>query len=125
MDHSYDREILISWVDCQAYRIISNIFPLPASETDPVVETYSDTESEDKEDSDSSDTEDEESANKKNRAKEAEQPGNLQGVINVAISRIESRQKEDEDKIEAEKLHKSFSENIVMYLSLNSNRMML
>ena len=34
IDHAYDREMLISWVDCIAFGIISNVFPLP-DDNDP------------------------------------------------------------------------------------------
>ena len=34
IDHSYDREILISWDNCPAFGIIPNTFPLPDSESD-------------------------------------------------------------------------------------------
>ena len=107
IDEAYDREILISWIDCLAFGIISNIFPLP-DDTDPEnfnneEDDSSDNESEDESDteSESQDSENETNQyNKNRRVSEAEQPEIFMDVIQEAISRLENKQRQEEDQKE-------------------------
>ena len=56
IDHSYDWKVLLSWVNCISFGIITNIFPIPNTETDS--DTYPDTDNnlDDSEDAVSSET---------------------------------------------------------------------
>ena len=60
LSESYDREILLSWVDCLSCNIITNQFPYPASRSEP----------------------EEENNNKNQRTSSGEQPEIIQEVNN-------------------------------------------
>ena len=102
VDHSYDREILISWDNCLAYGIIPESFPYLDMDED------SDNQEENvnsiKTDVDSEDDE----TSKNRRTQEDKNPELFQKLLNEAISKIESREKEEENRKIAERLRKKY-----------------
>ena len=102
VDHSYDREILISWDNCLSFGIIPKSFPYPDMDSDSDNQEENDNSNE--KDSDSEDDQ----TKKNRRTQEDINPETFQRVLNEAISRLERREKEEEDKEIAEKLRKKY-----------------
>ena len=85
----------------------------------------SDDDSDSDSDSISLDPEDNSTDNKNMRTNENEHLASFQKIINEAISRIEDKQKEEEDKKEAEQVRQKFLKKYSDVFTKNSEKVML
>ena len=89
VDHSYDREVLISWDNCLAYEIIPESFPYPDMDED------SDIQNENVNSCREENNSEEEETSKNRRTQEEKNPELFKKVLEEAISKIKSKEKEE------------------------------
>ena len=91
VNHSYDREILISWDNCIAYGIIPESFPYCFLDDD------SDSANKDVKCDKEEENPEKEESTKNRRQKEEENPELFKKVLDEAIARIKLKEKDEEN----------------------------